>query len=334
MNICHFICSQGLGRGEFYIDLVNELSLNSEVNITLLIPKNAKFLNRVSSNIKVLEYESKDSRNNPFLYLELFKILKNNKFDIVHTHFAKASEIFYKINKLLKIKHIATKHNPRKGKVFNKLDNVISVSKDVANSIRGKSKIIYNGISPIKFKKEKNQKEKFTIIAVGRLEKVKGFEYLISAMDKTAKEANLQIIGEGKERKNLEDLIKSLNLESRVELLGYREDIPSLLANSDIVVISSLSEGFSIVALEALFYSRLLISTEVGISKEILSKDLLIEKENIPKKINDIIANYATYENSFQCIKDEYCNEFLLTNVASNHIDFYKELLENEISSN
>ena len=72
MKICHFIASIGLGRGEFYVDLVNEMANNEEFDIYLLIPENAKFLHRISKKVKVIEYSSKDSRNNPFLYLELF----------------------------------------------------------------------------------------------------------------------------------------------------------------------------------------------------------------------------------------------------------------------
>ena len=66
----------------------------------------------------------------------------------MHTHFAKATEIFAD-NKLMRLPHVATKHNPRKGKVFNTLENIIAVSQGVADSISVSNvKVIYNGIVP------------------------------------------------------------------------------------------------------------------------------------------------------------------------------------------
>ncbi len=53
-------------------------------------------------------------------------MIKN--YDIVHTHGAKATQITYLLNKISPFIHIATKHNTRKGKIFNKVKNVISVS--------------------------------------------------------------------------------------------------------------------------------------------------------------------------------------------------------------
>ena len=96
MRICHFITSTGLGRGEFYIDLVNELCKTTE--IYLLITKHSKYLYRVSPNIHIIEYTSKDSRLNPFFLYEVYYLLKSLRPDIVHTHFAKSTEAFYNLS--------------------------------------------------------------------------------------------------------------------------------------------------------------------------------------------------------------------------------------------
>ena len=68
--------------------------------------------------------------------------------DIVHTHGAKATQITYLLNKISKsFIHIATKHNTSKGKIFNRVENVISVSGEVAKTITHKSEVIYFGIA-------------------------------------------------------------------------------------------------------------------------------------------------------------------------------------------
>lgn len=324
MNICHFISSKGLGRGEFYIDLVNEMVIHNDIKITLLIPKEAKFLQRVSNKINIIEYKSKDSRNNPFLYYELFNIFRLNQFDLVHTHFAKSSEIFYRLNKFFKLTHVATKHNPRKGKIFNKLQNVTAVSNDVAKSIKNKNvKVIFNGINPINIKNTKKNNV-FTIRAIGRLDKIKGFDKLINEFSKVEKDCILEIIGDGNERKNLQKLIDDNNLNEKVKLVGFRTDIPNIISSSDIVIMTSLSEGFSIVMIETLFYGKLFISTPVSGCKDILSDKLLIHDYKISEKIINAIENYESYLSEYKKIKDIYQNKFLLSKIVNQYINYYK----------
>jgi len=323
-----FISSTGLGRGEFYIDLVNEMSLNKDFKITLLVPVNAKFLPRVSKDINIIEYKSKDTRTNPFLYIELFNIFKNNRFDIVHTHFAKASELFFKLNKILRLKHIATKHNPRKGKIFNKIKYVTAVSIDVSKSIKkDEVKVIYNGVSPIEIEKKQTSNDIFTLSAIGRLDKIKGFDKLIKEMSKVQNRCVLNIIGDGEEYNNLSNLIKKYKLEDRVKLAGFKENIPEILAQSDMVIMTSLSEGFSLVMLESIFYAKLFVSTKVSGCKDILSSKLLIEDFEIASKIDDIILNYDEYILEFEEIKHKYQSLFMLKNISDEYIKYYKYVL-------
>lgn len=333
MHICHFISSKGLGRGEFYIDLVNEMIKTKEINISLLVPKEAKYLHRVSKEINIIEYESKDSRNNPFLYLELSKIFKKNSFDIVHTHFAKSTEIFNRLNKLLKKVHIATKHNPRKGRIFNKMRYSTAVSDDVAKSIKSDNvKIIYNGLTPIKINNTQTN-ETFTIRAIGRLDKIKGFDKLIEEFSKVSNKCKLEIIGDGEEYNNLQQLISKYNLENRVKLLGFKTNIPELISSADLIIMSSLSEGFSLVMIESIFYGKLFVSTPVSGSKDILPKTLLIEDFNFSKKIDDIIINYKFYTDEFKKVKNICQKKFLLENISNEYIDYYNEVLKVENSS-
>lgn len=327
MNICHFISSKGLGRGEFYIDLCNELV--ETIDVSIIIPANSRYKDRISSRIKIIEYNSNDSRYNPFLYAELFSIFKKNKFDLVHTHFSKSTVIFFYLNKFLKTIHVATKHNPRKGKIYNKINNIISVSKDVADSIRKPSKIIYNGINKHHTSKGKNKV--FTICAIGRLEKVKGFDKLIESCKNIKSNYQLNIIGDGIEYEPLKQLIKRYSLQDKVTLLGYREDIPEILANSDLQVISSISEGFSMTFLEGLQNCPMVISTNVGIMKEILDREFKVENYEFDILIEKIIENRDRYIEKFKTIKNKYLALFTIDHCAKEHIKYYQELIDKEI---
>ncbi len=163
MKICYFSCSTIYGGVEkIVVDTLNEISKNNEC--CLVVPNGCLYKNRVSSNVKIIEYKSYDKRYNIFLYLELFNIFKN--YEVVHSHAAKASQITYILSKFLPFVHIATKHNIRKGKIFNKVKNVISVSNEVAKTITHDSKTLYFGLPLLDLKKNKQDiREEWALIS-------------------------------------------------------------------------------------------------------------------------------------------------------------------------
>ena len=138
----------------------------------------------------------------------------------------------------------------------------------------------------------------------------------------------LNIVGEGEERIHLETLIEELGLEDKVMLLGYHEDVPTLISKADLVVISSHSEGFGRVLVETLFYGKLIISTKVGLSMEILPDALLVDGFEIQKKISDIYVNREYYERLFYQVKTEYMEAFLLENVIKDYVTYYQRILK------
>jgi hypothetical protein len=83
------------------------------------------------------------------LYLELLWFFIRKKPHIIHTHSAKATELVYIIRYFISALHVATKHNARKGRIFNKIRHVTAVSQEVQKSISPTlATIIYNGITP------------------------------------------------------------------------------------------------------------------------------------------------------------------------------------------
>ena len=323
MKIIQFIASSEWGGAEdSFVNICNELAKSHE--IIVLLTKNNRIHKKINTNVKVHILSSQPNRYNPFLFLELLWLIRKISPDIIHTHSAKATQLIYFLHSLLPCPYVGTKHNSRKGKIFNKITNATAVSKKVAETIHAKYvKVIYNGIEPQVC--EHTQNSIFTIRAIGRLHKVKGFDQLIKAVSKLNFPFLLEIIGEGKERKFLETLIKEYHLENNVKLLGYNTNIPSLITNADLIVISSYTEGFSLVLIEALFYAPLLISTKVSGSIEILPTVLLIE-ESIAQKIDDIYQHYDDYCKEFMKIKILQ-EDFLLSNVCKAYDQYYVEIL-------
>ncbi len=105
------------------------------------------------------------------------------------------------------------------------------------------------------------------VVAVGRLSKEKGYDNLLQAFSIAfSKDSSLRliVIGEGGERRNLENIIKSLGLSEVCALLGYVKNPYPLLAAGGVFVLSSVAEGFSLVTVEALACEVNVIVTECG----------------------------------------------------------------------
>ena len=107
------------------------------------------------------------------------------------------------------------------------------------------------------------------ILGVGNLHREKGWDRLLRSVARLQSNRpellfKVQIAGEGKERSNLQQLVKRSGLEQRVTFLGRRLDIPDLLFQSDIFVMASDSEGTPNAIMEAMAAGLPVVSTDVG----------------------------------------------------------------------
>jgi GalNAc-alpha-(1->4)-GalNAc-alpha-(1->3)-diNAcBac-PP-undecaprenol alpha-1,4-N-acetyl-D-galactosaminyltransferase len=106
-----------------------------------------------------------------------------------------------------------------------------------------------------------NTRAEKNILAVGRLNRQKGFDRLIKAFSHLDRKGwKLAIIGEGSERSNLEKLIYDLNLKDYISLPGITKAIEKWYKKSSIFVLSSRTEGFPNVLCEAMAYGCACIS--------------------------------------------------------------------------
>jgi len=154
--------------------------------------------------------------------------------------------------------------------VFRKI-HCISICKIIQKALiqsKIKSELIYQSISL----PEKIPELSFSgnILYAGRLSKEKGVDYLIKAFGLAKKDlpkAKLLIAGDGKERKRLEELAKSLKLEENVKFLGWlsKDQLKSIYKDVDFIVLPSIwQEPFGLTGLEAMSYGRPVIAFDVG----------------------------------------------------------------------
>ena len=109
---------------------------------------------------------------------------------------------------------------------------------------------------------------------VARLVPIKGHQYLVDAAPEILTRcptARFVFVGEGESRRVLEERVRTLGLEDRVLFTGYREDVPSLLAGMDLVVLPSLNEGMGRVLVMAMALGKPIVATRVGGVPELLA---------------------------------------------------------------
>lgn len=130
-------------------------------------------------------------------------------------------------------------------------------------------------------------KDKKYILAVGRLEETqKDFTTLIKGYSKVCNEIEeeLYIIGEGRHKQQLENLVKELKIENRVRFLGFKSNPYPYMRNASLFIHSSKFEGLPTVMIEALILGKLIIATDCPTGpKEILNNG----KNGILTKLGD-----------------------------------------------
>jgi glycosyltransferase involved in cell wall biosynthesis len=98
---------------------------------------------------------------------------------------------------------------------------------------------------------------------VGRLVPIKDHATLFSAVAKVP-ELHLAVLGDGELRSALESLAVDLGIAGRVHFTGWWLDVPTALADLDVVVLSSINEGTPVALIEALAAGRPVVATDVG----------------------------------------------------------------------
>lgn len=126
--------------------------------------------------------------------------------------------------------------------------------------------------NPISFPKNKKTNKSKIILAVGRLDFVKGFDLLIKAWGEIYSnhlDWKLQIVGSGEEKNNLFKIIKQNDIKN-IELIPETKKIERFYSNASIYIMSSREEGWGMVILEAMAFGLPIISFENSGAKKLI----------------------------------------------------------------
>ena len=321
MKVVHFVLSNSFAGIEQH---VNELLTNIN-NVDTILVCNGSIAKNFNSNISTITIKNFGRRSFLGKY-KLKKLINRISPDIVHTHGNKTTSIIKSINNNA-YKHVATVHGIKKNsKVYECADFVIGVSENALSGINTKKKMITNWWQP-DLKKIKSNTKEFAL-AVGRLEKVKGFDLLISSWRNI--KTNLVIIGSGQEKDSLIKLIEQYNLTKKIKIIDEvkSDKLNDYYSKASVLIISSINEGGPRVALEALYLKIPVLSTNVGHMNQIFPNDVLAEKNNLAsltklleEYVDDI--NLLNQDAIFEYVKEE----FSLEEKTLQTVSVYEDLL-------
>lgn len=166
---------------------------------------------------------------------------------------------------------------------FERIVCVAETIKDAFTEVSGignKCCVLYNSVESDKIKKlsrekmeQQFRKAKYELISVGTLKKVKGFDRLLRIVSRLLDEGydiHLNLLGDGPQKDELSQYVVENGLQKRVSFHGFQKNPYKYLANSDLYVCSSYSEGFSTAATEALIVGIPVCTVNVSGMKEML----------------------------------------------------------------
>jgi glycosyltransferase involved in cell wall biosynthesis len=328
MHIVQLIDSLRIGGAEkLLVTLAAEAKLRPQLRLSIIslshdqstpIPEEIR-----AHGIPIYSFPAKGLLN-PRRIWQIVQQLRRDRCDIIHTHLTYAHIIGAITGRLVGIPVVASLHNTEPDPFVARADalkyqletwalrygvqQLVAVGTIVgkANETRLPAKVIQvipNAVATIPALSLDEQtaiRQSMVdnsagplLISVGRLAPQKGYQDLLMAFADVRKKhpsAVLVIAGTGPLRPDLQAQIESLHLEGAVHLLGPRNDVPRLLAASDLFVSASHWEGLPVALLEAMSAGLPVVATKVGDVPEVVVKGTgLVVPPQVPFQLAEAI---------------------------------------------
>lgn len=329
-TIIHAISAYGIFGAEKIV--ITESQILHKKGFKVIILDISPFVNSpFSKKVKQLDLPYYQLVSNSKLDLEaVFKLkdfLIREGCDLVHSNKYKADIISLMACRMAEIPIITTVHGwcseDLKARAYELIqafswrffDRVICVSESYKQKAlqfgvcENKLKVIHNGIDVDGYMIKDAQDVRLSVLTkygipshhfvagiIGRLSIEKGHRYFVEAAKKLLKEepnVSFVIIGDGPEENRIRKRIGYLGLNGHIRMLGYIEKPQEIYAGLDAVVMPSLREGLPNVLLEAMFYGKPVIATNVGGIPDVIRNNesgLLIPAKNSSAIVDTLIT--------------------------------------------
>lgn len=234
-------------------------------------------------------------------------------------------------------------------KAADRVSGYIAVSEEVKKalideigSIGDKVSVIFNSVDLRRYRSSSDKKalrdhlgldkDAQIISVIATFKAQKGQRYLIEAAATLVKDfPNMKIlfVGDGELRGELEAKTKALNLDNNIEFLGTRQDVPELLAASDMFVLPSLWEGLPMALVEAMASGLPIVATDVSGSKQAVvsgETGILVppgDVQELSNAINYLLSNPEIGEKMGAAARIRADEVFSARKQARDHLDLY-----------
>lgn len=308
-----------------------------------------------------------------FALFRLYCLFRKEDFDIVHTHTAKAGilgRIAARLAGAPKVIHTPHGHNfygyfgQRISKLVVMLEKFIGYITDkivVLTELEKDDLAVFKVAQPTNIvvinsglelnsyrevnidarkKRDELQVEQDTTLVgmIGRLEPVKGPEYLIEAaklvIERFSK-VKFLIVGDGSLRNKLEFRCKKLSIFDKFVFTGWREDIPEILAVLDILVLPSLNEAVGRILIEAGACGKPVVATSVGGIPEVVKDNetgILVPPkapEALARAIIALLKSEEKRQKMGEAAKNWVDDKFSASRMVERVSNLYSELVKN-----
>ncbi|MFH1198793.1 MAG: glycosyltransferase [Candidatus Omnitrophota bacterium] len=305
IKIMHLLLSLDIGGAETRVALLANSLDKEKFDFSVgCLEKTGKIAELINKRVKVFVMHKKPGIAF-WLPFKLYKLFRQEKIDILHTHGFVA--IFYGLPAAV-LAGVRVVIQGEQGDIFEQVNEkrlliarklfsffvkrILANSSSLKETVKrltrikgGKFKVIYNGVDTEKFKVLpanrldliQAQDNEVIVGTVGRLASCKNYEMLVRAFALVRQKRNnikLVFIGDGLLRGSLQALVSDLGINDCVQFLGARADIPKLLNILDIFVLPSFAEGCSNAVLEAMASGLPVIASDTTSNRELVQNSV------------------------------------------------------------
>lgn len=282
------------------------------------------------------------------------RYLRNHTpFDVIHAHSAFEAYLLPPMTRRFRIPLVITEHWSKMNEssitaeiramseAYRTADAIVTVSKALADSLKSKfgveSRVIHNMVPDSFFSSQAASRPngRIRLVSTGALREPKGFDILIKglALARHREDCSLTIIGDGPERENLQKCIDEQGLQDRVTLAGRKtpEEVSQLLCDADCFALTSRTETFGIVYIEAMAKGLPVIATVCGGPESFVNEHngLLIPVDDVEataRAIDHMAEHIGDYDH--KAIRQFCYDSFSQDRIAEQIVKVYQEVLQ------
>ena len=333
MKVLHVLASNQFSGAENVACQIIHMFKN-EIDMAYCSPQGSIAQKLQENNITYFPLQKLNAKN-------LNKILQTYQPNVIHAHDIKAVifAVMASKGKIPVIGHVHVNNDDMKKTTFKsclfqifakKCKHIFWVSNSCLkeykfyNKIKDKSSVLYNIVNVQNIQNSVSSHEKtYDIIYLGRLTKQKNPLRLLEIAKDLAKvnpDFNMTVVGDGDLRAEFEAKLKEYQLQNNVKMLGFVSNPYQILAQSKVMLMSSIYEGTPMCALEAISLGVPIVSTPTDGMKDIICNDIGVLYQTNQEAVSALSHYIMLHKNEYKQVQNNI-NKFA---EEYNNIPIYK----------